>query len=171
MSRSLSAGVLAAAFLAPVSLLGILGRLDGVGRLGGIRGRWPLLALAARLEQSLAQALELLVLGVQRLEIGVRRLGGFDLGEHDLGIAQWRHLVEELTHLQRVEPPSLGKARIFENGEIELDLGDGLLFRGPWQCVCWRQLEGGRIEAPIFRLPDLEQGSLRACGEAHLRDP
>ena len=108
---------------------------------------------------------------MQRLEVGVRRLGGFDLGEHALRIAQGRSLVEELAHLRRVEPPSPGEARIFQNGEIELDLGDGLLLRGPRQRVGRRQLEGSRVEAPILSLADLEQGSLRPRRETHLSHP
>ena len=51
-----------------------------------------------------------------------------DLGEHALRIAQGRSLVEELAHLRRVEPPSPGDARICQNGEIGLDLGNEAIY-------------------------------------------
>ena len=112
MSRSLSAGVLAAAFLAPsIFLASSAGAAVSAGwRYQQAR---PLLALAACLEQSLAQALELLVLGVQRLEIGIWRLSSFDLGKHDLGIAQRRPLVEEPITSGGLRRPPFAKRAYF----------------------------------------------------------
>ena len=51
---------------------------------------------AAGLHQRLAQILELLMLRMQRLEIGVGCRQDGDLGEHDLRVADGRLLVEDL---------------------------------------------------------------------------
>ncbi len=82
-----------------------------------------------------------------------------------------RRLIEELADLLRVEPPAAGKAGIFQDGEIELDLGVCLVVRRRGQRACRRQIEGGGVEAPIVGLADLEQGRLPPRREAHLRHP
>ena len=81
---------------------------------------------AARLEQRLAQALELLMLRMQRAEIGVRLLRRRDLGQDLLRIAQRRRLIEQIAELGRIEAPAAGETRIFQEREVELDLGGGL---------------------------------------------
>src|SRR6478752_4156512 len=50
---------------------------------------------AARLEQSLAQTLKLLVLWMQRLEIGSRRRRSRNLAQHRLRVAQGRSLIDD----------------------------------------------------------------------------
>ncbi len=57
------------------------------------------LAFAARLEQRLAQPHELLMLGMERLKIGIGRIRRFDLGQDNLRIAQRRRLIEQLADL------------------------------------------------------------------------
>jgi hypothetical protein len=66
-----------------------------------------------------------------------------------------RRLIKQVADLQRVEPPAAGKADIFQDGEIELDLGGGLVLRRRGQPTCRRQIEGCGVEAPIVGLPDL----------------
>ena len=80
---------------------------------------------AARLEQRLAQALELRVLGMQAAQIVAGRLGRGHGLQHDLGVAQGRLLVEVAAELRRIEAAAAGMARILQDGQAELDLGVG----------------------------------------------
>jgi hypothetical protein len=57
------------------------------------------LAGAARLEQRLAQPHELLMLGMERLKIGIGRIRRFDLDQDNLRIAQRRPLIEQAADL------------------------------------------------------------------------
>jgi len=57
-----------------------------------------------------------------RAKIGVRRIGGGDLGHHRLRIAECRRHPVELAQLGRVGPAAAREAGIFQDGEVELDL-------------------------------------------------
>ena len=63
------------------------------------------------------------MLGVKRLKVAVRRVGGGNLGEDPVRVAQRRRLVELVVYVKRSEPPAAGEARIFQDGEIELEFG------------------------------------------------
>ena len=98
---------------------------------------------AACLHQRLPQVLELLMLRMQRLEIGVGVGQNGDLGEHDLRVAYGRLQVEDLAEACRIRAAAAGVARIFQDGELKLDLGDSLLVGAVRQCAGRRKLEGG----------------------------
>ncbi len=143
------------------------GRGVGAGGLGGSRCA----AAATRLEQGLAQALELLVPGMQRAQVVARRVGSGHGIEHGLGLAQCRLHVEVLAERGRVEPAAAGMARILEDGEAELDLGGGEHGCRRLALRQLRQLEGARGEAPVVGLGDLGHGMARPGREAVLGDP
>ena len=111
-------------------------------------------------QESLAQAAELLVLGMQGLKISIWRPCGSDLLQDDVRIAQSRGLVEQAAELSRVQSPSASQAGIFQNGEIDLDLCHGLFIRAGWQVACRRKLESSGIKTPIIRFLNLEQSML-----------
>ena len=108
---------------------------------------------------------------MQGLEIGIGRARGGDLRQDGLRIAQGGRLVEQGADLRGVQPTAAGKARIFQDRKIKLDLGDGLRLRARRELPCRRQFEGSGRKAPIVCLPDLEQGRLTLGREAHLRHP
>ena len=93
----------------------------GVGGFGRLGCDVP----AACLQQGLAQALELLVLGMQVAQVVAGRLGRGQRLEHDLRIAQGRLLVEVLADLRGIQAAAACMAGILEGGEAELDLGAG----------------------------------------------
>ena len=121
--------------------------------------------------RALRRRSELLVLGMQGLEIGIWRPRGGDLRQDDLRIAQRRSLVEQAAELARVQATSASEAGIFQNGEIELDLRDGLFIRAGRQISCGRKLESSDIKTPIIGFLNLEQSTLPLGRETHIGDP
>ena len=107
------------------------------------------LALGAGLEQGLMQALELLVLRMERAKIGIGRFGFGDFGQHRLRIAQSRRDAEQLVELGGLGPSAAGVARIFQDGEIKLDLVRRGVVGRFRQVASRRQLEGRARQAPI----------------------
>ena len=80
-------------------------------------------------EESLSEANELFVPWMQRPKIGIGRPRGGDLHQDEPGITQRRGVIKQAAEFMRVEATSASKASIFQNGEIELDLGDGFFIR------------------------------------------
>ena len=80
-------------------------------------------------------------------------------------------MIEELADISGFNLSAARKAGIFQNGEIELDLGNGLRLRTRRQFACKRQLEGDGVKTPILHLVELEEGLLPLRREAHLRHP
>ena len=103
----------------------------------------------ARLEQSLAQTLKLLVASVERLEIGPWRRRCRNLGQHDLSVAQGRSLIDDRTEDFRVDASAAGKSRILQNSKLELDLDACLFVNAIGQIARRRQFEGGGRETPM----------------------
>jgi hypothetical protein len=107
------------------------------------------------------------VLRVQRPQIGVRRRRRRDLGHDDPRILEVRLQVEQRAELCRIGASAAGKARIFENGEVELDLGDSLCLERRRQAPRGRQLERRGGQAPIIGFANLVDGGLRLGREPH----
>ncbi len=127
--------------------------------------------LIAGLEQGLMQAHELLMVRMERLEIGAGRSGHGDLGHHVLRIAQRGRLVDDVADLGRREPATAGEARIFQDGKVQFDLGRGLRLIVGRKRPCVRERESLGIEPPIVSLRDLEQDGLAPGREPHIRNP
>ena len=141
-------------------------QLDGCLRLARSR-----LGAGSDLDQRLAQQLELRVLGMQSAQIATRRLQPGHRLKHNFGIAQGQLLIEVAADLQRLKTAAAGIARIFQNGEIELELGKCLRVRRPRQRGREWQFESRHIKTPLARFLDLEQSGLSLRREAHIRDP
>jgi hypothetical protein len=109
--------------------------------------------LGAGLEQRLTQTFELLVLGVQRREIGIRRLRRGDLAQHRPRVTQRRLLAEHFAECGRIGTAAARVAGIFQINEIELDLRLGLLFGRRQLLVRGRQLEGALSSPQSSALP------------------
>ena len=92
---------------------------------GGLGDRLGRLRAGADLQQGLAQPLELLVLGMQAVQIVAGRLGGRHRLQHDLGIAQASASGRSCGSSAGIEAAAAGVARILQDGEAELDLGGG----------------------------------------------
>ncbi len=108
---------------------------------------------------------------MERLKVGIGRFRRFDLAQHNFGIAHGRRLIELVAELGRVQPSAAGKARIFQDGEIELDLGEGFRLGIGREHALRRQVEGGGVKTPIVRLADFGDRRLPLGREPHVGDP
>ena len=128
-------------------------------------------AFGPSLQQGLAQALELHVFGMQRAEIGFGRGCRADVVQHGLGIAKVGLLVDQDADPARRQAAAAGKARIFENGEVELDLVRGLRLGARRKIRRRGQIEGVCRQPPIVGVLDLGDDGLRPRREAHAGNP
>jgi hypothetical protein len=108
---------------------------------------------------------------MQRCQIGAGRRRGRDLAQDDLRIAQIGLLIEQGADARGRHAPSLGEARIFQNGKRQLDLIDGLGLGGGRQVGSRRQVEGLGSQAPVAGLLNLGDDGSSPGGKAHRGDP
>ena len=138
-------------------------------------GRFGRLAAAARLEQLLAQRLELGLVGLEAPQISRRVRANGDRAEHLRWIGQGESRVEVFAQALRIETAAARVAGVVEHGIADLDLGVGepvIGFGvGCVELIRLGQRVVGRAQSIVVGLGDLAHGRLGAVVQALVVDP
>ena len=126
----------------------------------------------AQLQKQPPQRLELLVLGMQRPQVGVWGIAGGDVRENVGGSAHGRPVIQHLGDARKIAEPSAARvAGVLEHGKGQRHLGCGRCLRSVGSGMQLRQGEIAGAQPRIVGLADLVDDGFAPLRDPGLRDP